>query len=204
MTTGLTPTTFENLQLNAGVFLKDFVYDTATSADTLRTMISAAIKNRTGTLGATRGGGTFQCTPETRSIDADGMRYQFVGSTMIDSWDVRMTGTLLEITPENFKDALATADITKTGNLTTVRIRTAIQEEDYIPTLCWVGDTSKGFVLIEIYNALSTTGANFTFTDKGEGTLPFEFVAHQASLEDQEYAPCKIIFFDDPESEVGS
>ena len=36
----------------------------------------------------------------------------------------------------------------------------------------------------------------YTFTDKGEGTLPFEFHAHQASLEDQEYAPCRIVFFD--------
>lgn len=196
MITGLRPDTFNNLQLDAGVFLKDFDYETATSADSLRTLISTALKSGEGVLGATRGGGTFQCTPEIRNIDADGMRYQFVGSTVIDSWDVRMTGTLLEITPGNFKDALATADITKTGNMTTVRIRTDIKEEDYIPNLCWVGDTAKGFVLIEIYNALNTTGANFTFTDKSEGTLPFEFVAHQASLEDQEYAPCKIIFFD--------
>ena len=54
----------------------------------------------------------------------------------------------------------------------------------------------KGFVMIELDNVLNIAGATFTFTDKGEGTLPFEFHAHQASLEDQEYAPCRIVFFD--------
>ena len=51
-------------------------------------------------------------------------------------------------------------------------------------------------MLIELSNALNITGANFTFTDKGEGTLPVEFTAHQDSLDDMEYAPCQIVFFD--------
>ena len=82
------------------------------------------------------------------------------------------------------------------GKMHTIRVRTDIADGDYIPKLCWVGDTSEGFVLIELSNALNITGANFTFTDKGEGTLPVEFTAHQASLDDMEYAPCQIVFFD--------
>lgn len=200
MLTGLRPETFENLQLNAGVFLKNFNHSDIADADALETAVLAALEAGTDILGATIGGGTFQATPETRSIEVDGMRYQFKGSTIVDSWNIRLTGTMKEITPENFKDALISADITNSGTKKVVRVRTDIEDGDYIPTLCWVGDTSKGAVLIELSNALNTTGANFTFTDKGEGTLPFEFVAHQASLQDSQYAPFQIVFFGEPET----
>lgn len=200
MLTGLRPETFENLQLNAGVFLKNFNHSDIADVDALETAVLAALEAGTDILGATIGGGTFQATPETRSIEVDGMRYQFKGSTIVDSWNIRLTGTMKEITPENFKDALISADITNNGAKKVVRVRTDIEDGDYIPTLCWVGDTSKGAVLIELSNALNTTGANFTFTDKGEGTLPFEFVAHQASLNDSQYAPFQIVFFGEPET----
>lgn len=200
MLTGLRPETFENLQLNAGVFLKNFNHSDIADVDALETAVLAALEAGTDILGATIGGGTFQATPETRSIEVDGMRYQFKGSTIVDSWNIRLTGTMKEITPENFKDALISADITDNGAKKVVRVRTDIEDGDYIPTLCWVGDTSKGAVLIELSNALNTTGANFTFTDKGEGTLPFEFVAHQASLQDSQYAPFQIVFFGEPET----
>lgn len=195
MITGLRPKTFESLQLNAGAFLKNFEWSSATDAATLKELIASALAAGTGVMGATRGGGTFVCTPDMRSVEADGKRSEFVGSTVNDGWTVKMTGTLLEITPENFRDALISADIETKGNISTVTVRTSVDESDYIPTLCWVGDTSRGFVLIEIDNALNLTGASFTFTDKGEGTLPFEFQAHQASLENQDNAPCRIVFF---------
>lgn len=199
MITGLRPETFENLQLNAGVFLKDFEYSDAADASALKTALLAALKAGTGVLGATRGGGSFECTPETRTIEADGMRYPFKGSTVNDLWTIKLKTTLLETTPQNFADALMCADVTTNNNKTTVKVRTSIEEDDYIPKLCWVGDTSKGFVLINLENALNMTGATFSFTDKGEGTLPVEFTAHQASLEDAEYAPFEIVFFDEAE-----
>lgn len=197
MITGLRPATFTKLQLNAGALLVDFSADSAKNAADLKAAVLAALKAGTGVIGATRGGGTFTCVPEMRQIEADGMRYSFKGSTVNDRWIVKMTGTMIEITPENFQRALGAAELTPNGSVTTLRVRTDIKDEDYIPKLSWVGDTSKGFVLIELDNALNTTGASFTFTDKGEGTLPFEFEAHQANLEDQEYAPCRIMFFDE-------
>lgn len=195
MTTGLTTKTFDNLQLNAGVFLKNFDFSSATDAAALKTKIATAITAGTDVLGATRGGGSFECTPSTRTIEADGMRYPFKGSTVNDMWTVKLKTTLLEATPENFKLALMSADIAENDNVTTITIRTDIKDTDYIPKLCWVGDTSKGYVLIELSNALNLSGATFTFADKGEGTLPVEFQAHAASLEDQEHAPCQIVFF---------
>lgn len=197
MITGLRPESFTKMQLNAGCFLKDFSYSSLTDADTLLEAILEALEGGTGVIGATTGGGSFQCTPTIRQIEADGMRAPIIGSTVIDMWTVKLTGTMKEITPENFADALICADVTPGTSKTTVKIRTSISSDDYIPSLCWVGDTSdEGFVLINLSNALNLTGANFTFTDKGEGTLPFEFQAHQADLTQSQYAPCEIVFFE--------
>lgn len=196
MVTGLRPETFMNLQLNAGVFLKNFEYSTFTDAAKLEGAILAALEAGTDILGATQGGGTFQCTPTIRQIEADGMRYPIVGSTVNDMWTVKLTGTMKEITPGTFKDALMAADITPVGNVKTLKVRTDILPKDYIGKLCWVGDTSdQGFVLINLDNVINLSGANFTFTDKGEGTLPFEFQAHHKELKNMQYAPCEIVFF---------
>jgi len=196
MITGLRPETFENLQTNAGVFLKNFDWSEFTTVEALEEAILGKLEAEEGILGATIGGGSFQCTPTIRNIEADGMRYPIVGSTVNDMWTVKLTGTMKECRPENFKDALICADLETSGNVTKIKVRTDIKAEDYIDSLCWVGDTSKGFVLIELKNALNLTGANFTFTDKGEGTLPFEFQAHAKNLADMEYAPVEIVFFD--------
>lgn len=196
MITGLRPETFMNLQLNAGVFLKNFDYSSFEDAAALETAILAALEAGTDILGATLGGGTFQCVPTIRNIGADGMRYPIVGSTVNDMWTVKLTGVMKEITPGTFKDALTAADVTENGNVTKLRVRTDILPNDYIRNLCWVGDTSdRGFVLINLDNVINLTGANFTFTDKGEGTLPFEFQGHHKELKEMQYAPCEVVFF---------
>lgn len=196
MITGLRTATFENLQLNAGVFLENFDVDSYTDADALEDAILAALEAESGLIGATIGDGTFVAEPEMRDIEANGKRYPVIGSTVNDSWNGRLTGTMKEITPDNFKRVLVSCDMTKTGNVTKLTVRTEIKKEDYIPRLCWVGDTSKGFVLIELDNALNINGATFTFTDKGEGQLPFEFKAHVDDLSKQDEAPFRIYFFD--------
>ena len=196
MTTGLNAATFENLQLGAGLFLKNFNDAAAQSAAELRLLLAAAIEDGGGVIGATRGGGSFQCTPALRSIEADGLRAPTVGATVNDGWTVKLTGTMLEITPQHFADTLACAEVDTREHRTTLRLRNGIAPEDHIPSLCWVGDTSRGFVLISLDNALGMKGAAFTFADKGEGTLPFEFQAHQDSAADQAFAPCRIVFFD--------
>ena len=119
-----------------------------------------------------------------------------MGATVNDGWTVKLTGTMLEITPQHFADTLACAEVDTREHRTTLRLRNGIAPEDHIPSLCWVGDTSRGFVLISLDNALGMKGAAFTFADKGEGTLPFEFQAHQDSAADPSLAPCRIVFFD--------
>ena len=197
MLTGLRPATFENLQLNAGAFLVGFSYSSIADKAALATALAEAIESGTGVLGATTGGGTFAVTPTYRVIEADGMRNPFKGARMLDGIDVKLTTTLKEINPQNMKLALGTGETTVNGSKTTVKIRNSISTADYIDSLCWVGDTSKGYVLIALQKALNIAGATMTFTDKGEGQIPVEFTAHQASLEAQLYAPCEIIFFNE-------
>lgn len=198
MTTGLRASTFENLQLNAGMFLANFDYSTATDAATLGALLKTEREKASGSalIGATRGGGTFVCTPNTRSIEADGKREGWKGSSVNDGWTIKLTTTLLEINATNLKRSFGTADVTDTEKKHTIKIRTDIKDADYIESLVWVGDTSKGYVLIAIKNALNTAGATLTWTDKGEGTIPVEFTAHQDGLETDGYAPCEVIFFD--------
>ena len=197
MMTGLRPETFDNLQLNAGVFLFNFNADGFKTVSELEDAVLAALEAGTDIMGATVGGGSFNATPSIRQIEADGMRYPIVGSTVNDMWTVNLSTTMKEVNPENFKRALLSCDMTKTENVTKLTVRTDIAPTDYIPKMCWVGDTSKGFVLIELDNVLNIAGATFTFTDKGEGQIPVEFQAHIDDLYKMDEAPFRIYFFDE-------
>lgn len=200
MITSLRPETFENLQLNAGVFLFNFDANTYTTTTALEDAVLAALEDGTDIMGATIGGGSFNATPSIRQIEADGMRYPIVGSTVNDMWTVNLSTTMKEVNPENFQRALMTCDMTKEGNVTKLEVRTDIKPEDYIPRCSWVGDTSRGFVLIELDNVLNIAGAAFTFTDRGEGQIPVEFQAHVGDLSNMDKAPFRIWFFDEEDA----
>lgn len=191
--------TFQNLQLNAGAFLIGFAYSEYTDATALRTALATALQDNTKVLGATRGGGSFVATSEIREPEVDGKRYRFKGGAFVDSVDAQLSGTLVEIRPDVFAKVLATGEAAVSGKKTTVKMHTAIQSTDYIDSLVWVGDMSDGgLVLIALKNALNNNGMTLTFADKGEGTIPFEFHAYQDTVEDYDYAPFEVIFFDKP------
>lgn len=194
--TGLTQSTFEKIQMDAGVLLKNFDRASITTKEAL----AAAIASARGTeawIGATVGGGSFSATPTTREIEVDGMRSAFVGSTLNDGWEVKLSATLAEFTPENIKMALGAADATKNEKVTVIDLRTDFAESDYIETITWIGKLTNGsFAMIEIENGLAVGGFNFTFADKANGTIPIEITAHQASVENQDKVPCHIVFFE--------
>lgn len=191
---------FQNLQLNAGIFLVDFDHSNIADSDALKTAIKALLSDQTKILGVTRGGGTFTVTREMRTPEVDGMRYPFKGADFVDSIDAYLSGTLLEVVPDNFKRLLGTGEATTSGKKTTVTMHTAINSDtDYIDNLAWVGDLADGrLVLIELDNAFNTADFSLTFTDKGEGTMTFEFHARQDEVLDYDYAPFRTIFFDKP------
>lgn len=192
---------FENLQLNAGIFLVNFNYSSIANAAALKTAVQGVLTNGTlGTdyLGMTRGGGTFTITREVRTPEVDGRRYAFKGDKFVDSMDGFLSTTLIEVTDAVIKRVMSTSDIATNGLKKTITFHTAIDvNTDYIDHLCWVGDMADGrFVLIEIDNAFNTNDFVFTFADKNEGTLPVEFHAHQGDVLDYDTLPCRIVYFD--------
>lgn len=198
LTSPIRPDAFKELQLNAGIFLVDFNYSTTATADALKTAIASAVTAGTNILGVTRGGGTFTVTKEIRTPEVDGVRYAFKGQDFIDSADAYLSGTLLEVNAINFKRLLSTGESVTDGKKTTVTMHTAVDPDtDYIPSLVWVGDIADGrLIMVVLDNAFNTADFSLTFTDKGEGTMPFEFHARQENVNDYDKAPFKVIFFD--------
>lgn len=196
LTTPLRAETFQNLQLNAGIFLKDFDYSSISNAGALKTAIASAVQDGSKLLGATRGGGSFTVTREMRQPNVDGRRYGFVGDTFVDSVEAQLSTTLIEITPNNIVSAFANATATTSGQKTTITFDTAIGTDDYLTNICWIGDLADGrYVLICLKNAINTADLSLTFTDKGEGTLPVEFHARQANVLDYDTAPFEVVYF---------
>lgn len=194
-TSALRDETFENLQLNVGIFVKNFAYENLADADEVLEAIAAEIQSGENLLGATRGGGTFNVSREMRTPQIDGLRYRFKGGNFVDSSDPYISTTLVETTPENFAIALG-AELTTSGKKQTLKMPTALIDEAYLDNLCWVGDLADGrVVLIRLDNALNTANFTFTFTDKSEGTTAVEFHACQDSVLDYDYAPFEVVFF---------
>ena len=164
----------------------------------MKTAINNAISGTStlGTiLGATRGGGSFTVTRELRQPDVDGRRYGFKGDTFVDSMDAQIATTLVEITPDNMLTTFATGTSSTTGNVEVLKVGTAIDTDDYLTNVCWVGDVAGGgYMLICLKNALNEADVNITWTDKGEATLPVEFHAKQANVGDYDYAPFEIVY----------
>lgn len=198
LTSPIRPEAFKELQLNAGIFLVDFDHSTIATADALKTAIASAVTAGTNILGVTRGGGTFTVTKEVRTPEVDGVRYAFKGQDFIDSADAYLSGTLLEVNATNFKRLLSTGESVTEGKKTTVTMHTAVDPDtDYIPSLVWVGDIADGrLIMVVLDNAFNTADFSLTFTDKGEGTMPFEFHARQENVNDYDKAPFEVIFFD--------
>lgn len=195
MVTPVRGETFEKLVFNAGILLKDLDYSSATDAASLMELIKTAKETGKGLLGATKGGVNPQTNYTFWEPEVDGKRMSFKGAKQLDNAECKISGTLVEFTPDNVKDVLALADKTGTGVKITVQPRFDIQEGDYIDHLIWVGNLgSDGLYLIDLKNALCTTGLSTQTTDKDIGTLPFEFVGHADSVSSTEL-PIKYLFF---------
>lgn len=187
---------FDNLQLNVGLFLKNFDYSDIADGSALRTAVLAEIADGSNLLGVTNGGGTFTVSREMRNPQIDGLRYRYKGGTFVDSADPYLATTLKETTPQNFADGIGGV-ATVSGKKTTVKMPTAIPNSAYLANLCWVGELNDGrLVLICLYNALNTADFTFTFQDKNEGSFGVEFHGCQNNVLEYDYAPFEVVFFE--------
>lgn len=178
--------TFNNIQLNAGVLLKDF----APESGTLKA---------TDILGATSGGVNFTATPSFIDYgeDIDNCPKNMKELKQLDGWEAKMSGTFVTVTAELAAKLTGAAD-TATDKVTP---RNKLKASDFAD-LWWVGDysavnedgtkgASAGFCAIRLLNSLSTGGFQIQSGDKAKAQFAFEFTGHY-SMEHPETVPFEI------------
>ena len=167
--TKIPETTFQNLQLNAGVLLSAFNPESATVANE-------------SIIGATTGGVNFTATPTFSDYgeDIDNCPKNMKELKKLDAWEINMSGTYVTVDANAVKSLVGAADAT--GNKITPRNDLKLTD---FTDVWWVGDysdkngeTNGGFVAIHMMNALSTGGFAIQSSDNGKGNFAFTYTAH--------------------------
>ena len=180
--TKIPETTFQNLQLNAGVLLSAFDPGTATVANE-------------SIIGATTGGVNFTATPTFSDYgeDIDNCPNNMMELKKLDSWEISMSGTYVTVDANAVKALVGAADVS--GNKITPR--NDLEFTDFTD-IWWVGDysdkngeTNGGFVAIHMMNALSTGAFAIQSSDNGKGNFAFTYTAHY-SMDAQETVPFEV------------
>ena len=188
-------TTFQQLQLNAGILLSSFNPSTATV-------------DNNAIIGATTGGVEFSATPEYSDFgeDIDNAPKNMKELKQLDNWTVEMSGTFVTVDGNSIKTMIGAADIDKSDS-THIVPRNDLVDEDFTD-LWWVGDYSDkngeskgGYLAIHMMNTLSTGGFAIQSTDGGKGNFAFTFTAHY-SMDAQETVPFEV-FVKAGEAEAG-
>lgn len=168
---------FDELQLDAGVLLKDF------------DLTAGTFKNE-DIICATTGGINITCTPTYSDFaeDVDNAPNNLKEFKHLDGWECGMSTTSLGTSPESIRLALGAADIDETTGAITPR-RT-LKQTDFAD-LWWGGNRADGgFVAVQMLNALSTGGFSLQTTKNGKGKVSLTFTGH-VSIEDQDVMPMK-------------
>ena len=167
--TKIPETTFQNLQLNAGVLLSAFNPESATVANE-------------SIIGATTGGVNFTATPAFSDYgeDIDNCPKNMKELKKLDAWEISMSGTYVTVDANAVKSLVGAADVS--GNKITPRNDVLLSD---FTDVWWVGDysdqngeTNGGFVAIHMMNALSTGGFAIQSSDNGKGNFAFTYTAH--------------------------
>ena len=190
--TVLPENTFDALQLDAGVILKQFDIDAASSGQ--QGFTDADI------LCATTGGVNPTCVPTYSDFaeDVDNAPMNVKEFKHLDSWECKLTTTALGTSPELIQMQLGAADIV---DGTKIVPRRSLAQTDF-KDLWWVGDKANGgFVAIQIKNALSTGGFAIQTTKNAKGTLTLEITGH-VSLSNQNEIPMVFYSIDADEEEI--
>ena len=180
--TKIPETTFQNLQLNAGVLLSAFNPESATVANE-------------SIIGATTGGVNFTATPTFSDYgeDIDNCPKNMKELKKLDAWEISMSGTYVTVDANAVKALVGAADVS--GNKITPRNDLKLTD---FTDVWWVGDysdqngeTNGGFVAIHMMNALSTGGFAIKSSDNGKGNFAFTYTAHY-SMSAQDTVPFEV------------
>ena len=180
--TKIPTTTFQTIQINAGVLLSEFTPATPTVAD-----------NKI--LGATTGGVNFTATPSYLDYgeDIDNCPKNTKELKRLDDWEVKLTGNFVTMSAALAKRLSAAADLAS-EKITPRRDLDLDNFED----IWLVGDysdkngpTNGGYIAIHMMDTLSTGGFQLQTSDKAKGQFAFEFTAH-FSMDAQDTVPFEI------------
>lgn len=174
MFTKIPESAFQDLQLDAGVLLKNFDPD------------NVAAPADSDIICATTGGITVSCVPEFEDFfaDVDNAPNNVKEGKKLTGWTCTLSTTSLGTSPELIKLALGAADVSGES----VIPRRDVSQSDF-DDLWWVGDKADGgMVAVQILNALSTGGFVLTTTKNGKGTIGLELTGH-VSIDDQDTVP---------------
>lgn len=167
------PASAECLQLGEGMLLCGFDLDKALSSRDPLDCMAEAVADDTKRIGTTCGGGIFRAVPREFDPESGSHRLPFAGSIRLIDWRVTLSGTMLDVTPENLARLLP-SDTEMTERVTTLTPKRARKP---LSRLCWIGTTSRGLLVIELRNPLCVSGASLTSVPDGAGRLPFTFLA---------------------------
>lgn len=172
----ISQTAFEEMQLDAGMFLNNFnpAKPNVQDADIVC---------------ATTGGITISCVPSFVDFgeDVDNCPNNTKELKMIEGYECTVSATALGVSPEAIRLSIGAADIDGTDN-TKVVPRMTLKSSDFTD-LWWVGDrVDGGMVAVNIKNALSTGGFSLQTTKKGKGQLSMTITGH-TSISAQDEVP---------------
>ena len=170
---GYTAETPKSLVLDAGAFFKNFYVGT----DTFESAVTAG-----KLLGATQGGGNFAAIPTIRRIEIDGVKGAAKWLEVIDEWVVTLTANVKEVKKATIQAALAASsvDTSASSDYDIISALNEIALTDYIDNITWVGRLSgtNDPVIVQVYNALNTSGLTLNVADKAEAVLNLTFTGH--------------------------
>ena len=175
--TAIPQSTFEELQLDAGVVLKHFTPATPTAPKDEDIVC------------ATTGGIKVSCVPTYSDMgeDVDNCPVNMMELKHLDGWDCKMAFTSLGTSTESIRLALGAADI-DTPDRSKITPRRDLKQTDFAD-LWWVGDRADGgMVAICLKNALSTGGFTLQTTKNGKGKVSVELTGH-VSMSAQDEMP---------------
>lgn len=168
--------TFDDLQTDAGILLKQFDPSNPAVADE-------------DIITATTGGINVVCQPTYSDYgeDVDNCPNNMKELKHLDGWNCRISTTALGTSPELIKMSLGAADID--GEDTSKIIPRADLEQTDFADIWWVGDKSDGgLVAVQLLNALSTGGFSLQTTKNGKGQIALEITGH-VSINAQKVVP---------------
>lgn len=181
--------TFKKLQLGAGLLATEF--DPATGE-----------VDKANIVGATSGGVSFEATPSFTDFgeDIDNCPKNTKELKVFDSWEAKMSGTLVTMDTKAAASVIGTATVAAEDQ-TKVVPRNSVDAKDF-KNIWWVGDYSDinddgasagkaGFIAIKLINALSTGGFKIQSGDNAKGTFQFEYTGHY-SLENIDTVPFEL------------